>query len=340
MPGKNGYEVAQYVKQIAEARAHSGRAADRRVRAGRSGARRRGRLRRRAGEAVRAAAGHRPRQGAAGQAEASGRDAVPAAEPASSRRAAQRAHRLLRSPRRRVLGAVVERDGAAADPVRSPSFAGDGRRRATSTGSDRRARRREQASRGTLPAPRADVSPVDLPLSHGSPQRRARAGAATGAGVACVADRARAGAAACRSSTASIDATDPRRSRADPSRRRAELDRPPTPRRVEAEPAVESASIEAPDERLAPIEASAPVAPPEAAPAVARTPRCAAAPRRRSNFRCRIRRRCRRWPTRLPRCSPPSRATQRRPTRDSGPRQRPARRRRLPRVSDDADRRA
>ena len=41
MPGANGYEVAQYVKQIAAARAHSGRPADRRVRAGRPGAGRR-----------------------------------------------------------------------------------------------------------------------------------------------------------------------------------------------------------------------------------------------------------------------------------------------------------
>ena len=37
MPGKNGYEVAAFVKQHAAAGAHSGRAADRRVRAGRRG---------------------------------------------------------------------------------------------------------------------------------------------------------------------------------------------------------------------------------------------------------------------------------------------------------------
>ena len=65
MPERDGYEVAAFIKRHARARAHPGPAADGRVRAGRRGARARGRLRRRAGQAVRAADGDQPREGPA-----------------------------------------------------------------------------------------------------------------------------------------------------------------------------------------------------------------------------------------------------------------------------------
>ena len=65
MPERTATRWRQFVKRTPRPRAHSGAAADRRVRAGRRGARARRRMRRRAGQAVRAAAGHRARQGAA-----------------------------------------------------------------------------------------------------------------------------------------------------------------------------------------------------------------------------------------------------------------------------------
>ncbi len=99
MPGKNGYEVAQLHQAVAAAGAHSRRPADRRVRAGRSGARRRGRLRRRAREAVRAAAGDRPRQGTAGAIRRA-RSAMPRAAGGHRRRRRRSEQSVARRPPR------------------------------------------------------------------------------------------------------------------------------------------------------------------------------------------------------------------------------------------------
>ena len=65
MPERDGYEVAAFIKGTPQLCAHSGGAADRRVRADRREPRARRRLRRRAGQAVRAADGDQPGEGTA-----------------------------------------------------------------------------------------------------------------------------------------------------------------------------------------------------------------------------------------------------------------------------------
>ena len=97
MPERDGYEVAAFIKGDPRAGAHAGAAADRRVRAARRGAGARGRLRRRPGQAVRAADGDRPRARAA-------------VGPSSGRRGA-RAAASRRGRRRDVVG--DELDAAA-----------------------------------------------------------------------------------------------------------------------------------------------------------------------------------------------------------------------------------
>ena len=88
MPERDGYEVAAFIKANPRARAHSGAAADRSVRADRRGAGARRRVRRRARQAVRAADGHQPRQGSARRA-AAGRTLVRQPRP-SARRGSRR----------------------------------------------------------------------------------------------------------------------------------------------------------------------------------------------------------------------------------------------------------
>ena len=75
MPERDGYEVAAFIKTNTEARAHPGAAADRSVRADRRGPCARGRLRRRARQAVRAADGDQSGEGSARR-DAAGRTLV------------------------------------------------------------------------------------------------------------------------------------------------------------------------------------------------------------------------------------------------------------------------
>ena len=127
MPGKSGYEVAAYVKQSPRLAHIPGGAPDRRVRTCRRGPGHRGGMRRRAGQAVRAAAGHRPRQGASrtrsgrgrsiSRAAAGGRRARP--RPAPWRRrptTAGSSRRLLRPARRGVREPVREAGAAGRHP--------------------------------------------------------------------------------------------------------------------------------------------------------------------------------------------------------------------------------
>ena len=122
MPERDGYEVAAFIKSDAAARAHSGRPADRRVRAARRGPRARGRLRRRAGQAVRAADGDQP--GARSCSRAGVRRSRPAAPPA---------------PRRRHAPAEIDaRSRRRPTSCRSPRRPTATRSRTTSIGSTRR----------------------------------------------------------------------------------------------------------------------------------------------------------------------------------------------------------
>ncbi len=124
-----------------------------------------------------------------------------------------------------------------------------------------------------LPAPAADISPVDLPLSHGSPQAElAPAPQQEQEWLASLTEFEPVPQPVPVQSTASIpDATEhlvdlaPIPEPAPVAEPEPAAEAAPM---LEAEPAVESALIEAPDERLAPIEESAPVEPLEAEPPV------------------------------------------------------------------------
>ena len=206
MPGKNGYEVAAYVRKVVGLRHIPGRAAHGRVRAGGPGARGRagcdgvlakpfepqlviGRVKELLARSSRPAGVPAPAVDRAGGADSTvpppgavGHAGFPlqlgiaargaAAGAAHGRverqsRAEQRAQRLLRSARRRIFDAVVRRPGAAADRGRSRS------------GSDRpRLVRLEGGGDGRHGAvgfagPAGGRRRLDLPLSYGSPQPEA-----------------------------------------------------------------------------------------------------------------------------------------------------------------------
>ena len=240
--------------------AHSGRAADRRVRAGRRRARALGRLRRRAGQAVRAADRDQPRQGSARRAPAVRACGAPAPSAQGPVRQAPAGLRLrppvatpapaIRSRRTSIISTRRSRRPARRPaPIRSLAMApAPPPPRADS------ASRRSRVA-GARPAPKASRERSVRGLGSGSDGRPVASRAALDAPLAVPAAPAAPPRAAPQSP--------PRRCAADPGSR---LRRAPHRRRPRAGCA--GAAV------------------------------CAAAPR----ARCR-----RRWSTRLPRCSPPSR---------------------------------
>ena len=134
-----------------------------------------------------------------------------------------------------------------------------------------------------LPAPPADVSPVDLPLSHGSPQPEAAPAPPleqewfasltevdpVPQAVAVESATSTPEAVAPPVDAAPIPEPAPMVESEPAAEAAATIETEPAAEAapmVEAEPAVASVSIEAPDERLAPIEESVPVEPADAEP--------------------------------------------------------------------------
>ena len=176
MPERNGYEVAAFIKGTPSLAHIPGRPADRRVRAGRRGAGPLGRLRRRAGEAVRAAARDQPRQGPAGReaavgdVEAAGRSRRgrcgrrPPRPARDGRAAAPRRRRTIRSKRISIIS--------------TPRSAGRCRTRRRPPASGPRTRRFR-----SVPRPQREARSRPRPAAFGRSVRRLGSGSARRSGA-------------------------------------------------------------------------------------------------------------------------------------------------------------